>query len=121
VNINGGNLRELTDNTVFYTEDANWSPDSKKIVFQNFYFGGGADIAIMNADGSGLTQLTFNGEGGRNGSLNPCFSPDGTKILFSHFLSTGGVDLFTMNPNGSGVMQVTRTPDLEFAPEWAKS
>jgi TolB protein len=121
VNINGGNLRELTDNTVFYTEDANWSPDSKKIVFQNFYFGGGADIAIMNADGSGLTRLTFNGEGGRNGSLNPCFSPDGTKILFSHFLSTGGVDLFTMNPNGSGVMQVTRTPDLEFAPEWAKS
>jgi len=121
VNIDGSHLRDLTDNTVFESLHPNWSPDSRHIVFQIAYFGGGSDIAIMNPDGSGLTRLTFNGEGARNGSFNPCFSPDGTKILFSHFLSTGAVDLFTTNPNGSGTTQVTRTPDLEFAPEWARS
>ena len=121
VNIDGSHRRDLTDNTVFESLHPNWSSDSKRIVFSINYFGGGSDIMLMNPDGSGLTQLTFNGEGARNGSFNPCFSPDGTKILFSHFLSTGAVDLFTMNPNGSGTTQVTRTPGSEFAPEWAKS
>jgi Tol biopolymer transport system component len=121
VNIDGSHLRDLTDNTAFESLHPNWSPDSKRIVFSINYFGGGSDIMLVNPDGSGLTQLTFNGEGARNGSFNPCFSPDGTKILFSHFQSTGAVDLFTMNPNGSGTTQVTRTPDLEFAPEWARS
>lgn len=121
VNIDGSHKRDLTDNTVFEALHPHWSPDSKRIVFSINYFGGGSDIMLMNRDGSGLTQLTFNGEGARNSSFNPCFSPDGTKILFSHFRSTGRVDLFTMSLNGSDTTQVTRTPDLEFAPEWAKS
>jgi Tol biopolymer transport system component len=72
----------------------------------------------MNADGSGLNQLTFETPG-KTFSQGACFSPDGTKILFQHRPSTGGVDLFTMNPDGSDVTQVTRTSTNERDPEWA--
>lgn len=117
VNINGSNLRQLTDNTAFESGHPTWSPDSGRIVFQIQHFSGGVDIAVINPDGSGLTQLTFGSR--TSGSFEPSFSPDGTKIIFAHFISTGAIDLFTMNPSGNGVTQVTRTPDLEFAPEWA--
>ena len=73
----------------------------------------------MNADGSGLTQLTFTTPG-KAFSRSPCYSPDGTKILFQYRPSTGGgVDLFTMDTDGSRVTQVTRTPTSERDPEWA--
>jgi TolB protein len=122
VTINGANLRQLTDNSLFDVEHPNWSPDSKKIVFE--MEASAFDIATINADGSGLTQLTFNAPG-KTFSRSPCYSPDGTKILFQQRPSTGGtaslygVDLFTMNPDGSGLVQVTRTAMNERDPEWA--
>jgi Tol biopolymer transport system component len=117
VNINGGNLRQLTDNSLFDVEHVNWSPDSKKIVFE-MQANGKSDIATINADGSDLIQLTFNTPF-KTTSHGPCYSPDGTKILFQYRPSTGGVDLFTMNPDGSEVTQVTRTATNERDPEWA--
>jgi hypothetical protein len=77
------------------------------------------DVASVNPDGSGLTELTFNPVG-KGISFQPCFSPDGTKILFVHGPSTGGRDLFTMNPDGSGIAQVTKTASRESEPEWAR-
>ena len=119
VNISGNHLRQLTDSTQFNAQRPNWSPDSKKIVFEVVTADGTPDIATMNADGSGLTQLTFNTPG-ETFSHSPCYSPDGTKILFQQRPSTaGGVDLFTMNLDGSGTTQVTRTPTNEREPEWA--
>ena len=119
VNINGSHLRQLTDNSLFQAIHPNWSPDSKRIVFE-MQANGASDIATMNADGSGLRRLTFNTPG-KGFSRSPCYSPDGSKILFHHRPSTGGVDLFTMNPDGGGVAQVTRTPTSERDPEWAVS
>ena len=118
VHIDGTHLRQLTDNSVFEGVQPEWSPDSSKIVFQAHYFNGGADIVIMNRDGTNATELTFAGPESRSGNFEPCFSPDGTKILFDHFPSTGANDLFTMNPNGSDVTQVTRDVAFEFSPEW---
>lgn len=118
VNINGSHLRQLTDNSLFEAIHPNWSPDSKTIVFE-MQHNGTSDIATMNPDGSGLTQLTFTTPG-KAFSRSPCFSPDGSKILFQYRPSTGAaVDLFTMNPDGSRVTQVTRTPTSERDPEWA--
>ena len=119
VGIHGHNLQELTENTSYEANHPNWSPDSRWIVFQMHYFGGGADIARIRPDGTGFKQLTFYGEAARNGAFDPCFSPEGTRILFSKFVSTGGNDLYTMSPNGTDVSQVTRTASLEFSPQWA--
>jgi Tol biopolymer transport system component len=117
VNINGSHLRQLTDNSLFEAIHPNWSPDSSTIVFEK-QANGTADIATMNADGSGLTQLTFNTPG-KVFSRSPCYSPDGTRILFNYRPSTGGVDLFTMNTDGTRVTQVTRTAASERDPQWA--
>jgi TolB protein len=118
VNINGGNITELTD-PALEAQIPNWSPDSKKIVFSIFPSDGPPDIATINTDGSGFTQLTFNTQ--RTGSFAAAYSPDGSKILFDHFPSTGGIDLFTMNADGTGVTQVTKTSSLEFWPQWARA
>jgi TolB protein len=103
------------DNSLFESQDPNWSPDSKKIVFTQ-QANGTADIATINPDGSGLTQLIFNTPG-RTFSFDPRYSPDSTKILFAYYPSTGGTDLFTMHPDGSGVTQATRTVSPELDPE----
>jgi Tol biopolymer transport system component len=116
VNIHGGNSVQLTDPSI-NAQIPNWSSDSKRIVFEMYPPEGGAEVGIVNADGSGFRQLTFGNE--ETFSFAPSFSPDGTKIIFSRFPSTGGVDLFTMNPDGSGVTQVTRTTSIELLPQWA--
>jgi Tol biopolymer transport system component len=116
VNFAGGHRRQLTDPSI-NAQIPNWSPDSKRIVFEMYPPDGGAEVGIVNADGTGFRQLTFGNN--QTFSFAPSFSPDGTKIIFCRFPSTGGVDLFTMNPNGSGVTQVARTPSVELFPQWA--
>lgn len=96
-------------------------PDGKKIVFEMFPQVNGqetANIATINADGTGFTQLTFNAPG-KGASIDPSWSPDGTKIVFRHCPSTSFCDLFTMNPDGSDVTQITKTAAGEFWPQWA--
>jgi Tol biopolymer transport system component len=63
---------------------------------------GGWDIWVMNADGTGMTNLTnhpsFDSE--------PTWSPDGSKIAFSS-TRNGPAELYVMNADGSGVTQIT--------------
>src|SRR5215813_10195221 len=95
----GTNLHDLTDNSQFRSEHPNWSPNGRKIVFETDPPGGSPNLATINPDGSGFTQLTFSGQ--LAASLQPGYSLDGTKIIFARFRSTGGTDLFTMNRAGA--------------------
>ena len=70
-----------------------WSPDGTKIVFSD----NGTAIKVVNADGTGLTQLTADFDGA------PAWSPDGTKIVFHRFQSTPAgylPALWIMDANG---------------------
>ncbi len=118
VNIHGGHRVQLTD-PALNAQLPNWSPDSTRILFTIFPPGtaGQANIAIINADGSGLRQLTFNT--GERGSAYASFSPDGTKIIFYRVFAGFNRDLFTMNPDGSNVQRLTRTAAAERFPQWA--
>jgi Tol biopolymer transport system component len=115
VNIHGGNRVELTD-PALNAQVPNWSPDSTKIVFSIFPSDGTANVAIINADGSGYRQLTF--DSGDRGSAFPSFSPDGTKIIYTRILPDGNRELFTMKPDGSNVQRLTRTAALERFAHW---
>jgi TolB protein len=81
VNPDGGNLRQLTNNTADEVAPVT-SPDSNSVFFLSNRTGA-AQIWRMNPDGSNQTQITRK-EGG-----TPLFvSPDGEWIYYRHGLST---------------------------------
>src|SRR5262249_36909273 len=77
-----------------------WSPDGRRIVFELDYAdGSGGGVVVMNADGSGLTNLTptpvcCNGQ--------PSFTPDGRRIVFERFdPDTGDDAIWSMKTDGT--------------------
>jgi TolB protein len=94
-----------------------WSPDGQRIAFASGHYVSGPNprlvrhIYVMNADGSGRTQLT-NGDPEKNEREDhPAWSPDGTRIAYS------GGGIFVMNPDGTGVTRLTDADDVQ--PAWS--
>jgi Tol biopolymer transport system component len=96
---NGTDLRQITHLDGNATSP-HWSPDGNRIVFELDHPTGEplCSVEIMNADGSGLTDLT----GTRNGcEASPSFSPGGSRIVFERFDDITNVDaLWSMNLSG---------------------
>lgn len=90
----GGNIVKV-NGTPPQSVDPSWSPDGKQVAFVCCN-SGVAQIHIVNADGSGVRNLTNSSTVERS----PCWSPDGTKILFTS-ARDGNHELFTMNADGS--------------------
>jgi dipeptidyl aminopeptidase/acylaminoacyl peptidase len=105
----GSDRRQLTS-TSDGAKNPAWSADGTKIAF-NCVHRFSYEICTMNADGSGLRQLTPSD--GLDG-FQPVWSPDGTKIAF-----LTNRDIYVMNPDGSGVSRLTNDATIEFAPVWS--
>ena len=76
---------------------------------------GNTEIYAMNADGSGLTNLTNNSAG----DSHPDWSPDGRKIAFASTRDGGNNDIYVMNADGSGVERVTADNSGSGSPSWS--
>ncbi len=86
-----------------------WSPDGSRIAVEVFQHGNW-NIYLVQADGSGVRQLT-DAPGDEN---RPTWAPDGTKIAFmrspiasSEGENSASFDVYVINPDASGLLRLT--------------
>lgn len=122
MNADGSGLTRLTNdggavpdpNLQKVDQNPSWSPDGRRIVFDSTRTGN-LDVFVMNADGSGQSNLTD------HPALDALavFSPDGTKIAFVSERGGGGNrDIYTMTTTGASVTRLTSTEGHEITPDW---
>jgi len=88
-----------------------WSPDGTQIAF---YYGGSNDpdgIHIMNADGSGITQITTG-----NDSF-PGWKPTGDQLTFTRH-DGSNYNVYKVNPDGTSVTELTDDSGVDWMSSW---
>lgn len=113
---NGQGVRRLT-NAEGADEDPAWSPDGQKIAFDSDRDNpdGGADLYVMNADGSDQHNLTNTGA---VSEVRAAWSPDGARIAFWRF--NQGVDsIVVINADGTGERTLTGPREHVADPAWS--
>jgi Tol biopolymer transport system component len=116
----GGDLVRLTANP-FGGHDipGDYSPDGTRIVFSrgNPPLHDTNALFVVNADGTGLRQLTPWGLA--SGSAD--WSPDGSKIVFAGAENRPKGPLWVINPDGTGLRKIFQDTQggVAFAPVWS--
>jgi hypothetical protein len=112
MNADGSNHRRFT-NTPGEDWHPAWSPDGTRIVFQCMS-GGTFNVCMINADGSGYTQIT-NWTKDDGLAQRPVWSPDGQKIVVTRELA-GEQTLVVINTDGSNQTEII---NLGRDPSWS--
>jgi Tol biopolymer transport system component len=113
-NLDGSELKLLTD-APGYNAEGSYSHDGKRIVFCSNR-DGHLNLYIMNADGSGLRQITKTKDCYNGG---PFFSPDGARIIFrADRQKKDWLQLYVINADGTGEQQLTDTQGVNWGPTW---
>jgi TolB protein len=71
-------------------------------------------LSIVNADGSGLRQLTDGLD-----DMTPSLSPDGKKVAFSSFRRDGNYEIYVINTDGTNLTRVTNRKETDVSPDWS--
>jgi tricorn protease-like protein len=120
----GNDETNLTQTPIAYECCAEYSPDGTKIAFTNSGHTDGDpkgdyapnDIWVMNANGTGQTQLTF--AGASEGNIQPTWSPDGSKIAYLH-TTASSQDIYVMDADGDNQAPMATTASNEYSPVWS--
>ena len=120
MNADGRSVVQLTDNSGFAGSgtwspagSGTWSPDGRRIAFFSDR-DGDTEIYVMNADGTGVVQITHNSDA----DAAPAWSPDGRRIAFVSDRD-GDWEIYVMNADGTGVVQLTDISDGNGMPAWS--
>ena len=132
MNRDGTSQRPLLDcSAKRFISNANWSPDGRRIVLEvatdrpprRAGADRQSDIAVINADGTGLRRLTRTPAH----ETHPVWSPDGRRIAFTsdRHARRGELEplgpafeLYTMRADGHGVRRITRNRVPDLHPNW---
>ena len=114
-----GGLRRLTA-TPPLNQMAAWSPNGRQLAFMSAR-DGYPSVFVMNADGSGPTNLTPKAPGDADAdwtSRAPSWSSNGRHIFFMSFRPSTGLDteIFVMNADGSGLTRLTNAIGVDGSP-----
>jgi len=115
----GGGPRNLTLNTAADASPS-WSPDSAHIVFTSGRSRAGsvgADIWIMNANGSDPVPLQHESNGYSDGA-DATFSPDGTQIVLSANNGQGSQQLWLVPSGGGQNTRLTNETGNHTSSDW---
>jgi len=112
INADGGEKKELHARKGYPWEPV-WSPDGKRIAF-TCYSNGRGQICVMNADGTGVTNVSDNGFSDRS----PSWSPDGTRLAFASDRDADW-EIYVMKGDGSDQQRLTDCPGADLNPKWS--
>jgi TolB protein len=110
----GSNPVNITAGNAARDQFPDWSPSGSKILEVNDA-AGYRQIYVMNPDGSGLTQLTFD----PHNYGYPNWSPDGTKMVYQELQRGGSWEIFTANADGTNPVRLTNDPSPDRHPAWS--
>lgn len=118
-------LTQFDPNFVDYHGMPAWQPGGNKIVFLRHWYSElpyeHYDIWLVNADGSGLSQLTDVGVAADDPDpgldFDPSWSPDGFTILFIR--SVADVGIYTIGEGGFPLKLLKSTPGSSPFPAWS--
>jgi TolB protein len=116
---NGGDVRRVTSSPDTLSGVPDWSPDGERIAFftERFDVHEPAQIHVMNADGSGVAQLTT-GDGFKG---NPSWSPDADSLAiqtdWGDYPALRGIWIIPASDpdgvTGEEALRVTTGPDID--------
>jgi dipeptidyl aminopeptidase/acylaminoacyl peptidase len=115
VNAQGGDRQPLVpDGTSGHVYPGpQWSPDGTKVAFASNREGN-FEVYVVNANGTGLANLTKNPAD----DSAPAWSPDGRRIAFETNRD-GQDEIYVMNADGSSPGNLSAFPRDEFNPAWS--
>ncbi len=133
VSPDGRDLRRITPWDM-NAQDADWSPDGRRLVFAARLEANQGIQSVMSSDPDGrhLRALTH-GDGvvpdgsdvDYQESFNPAWSPDGRSIIFvrARYTPADGfaIGLMTMRPDGSNQTWVSTSPLEGHQPDWGSA
>ncbi len=117
-NSNGSGLVQLT-HSPGADENPSFSPDGKKIVFQSSRRDpSGAELYLMNVDGSEQTPVFSQTLEPKIKSVTPKFSPRGDELLFVSNATWPGWDLVIYNMETKNKVSLTEGLGSFIRPSW---
>ncbi|HSS21428.1 MAG TPA: DUF5050 domain-containing protein [Pyrinomonadaceae bacterium] len=114
----GAQVTKLMNNPDINYFNPSWSPNGKQIVFSARQAKPAkSDIFVMNADGTGVRQLTTDAAN----DSSPAWSPNGKQIAFISDRDGGEHDLqvYLMRADGSEQRRLVKSATHDYDPQWS--
>jgi Tol biopolymer transport system component len=109
-------VQRLTDDTAFTNAQPAWSPLGNRIAFVSDRDSAGADIYLMNPNGTTNTRITTD----TTNEVHPAWAPDGSKIAFATDRDGDNGEVYVMDTTGANLQRLTNDlASADVAPAWS--